>query len=86
MSHKKVLNQRTCLVSRKKYLKQELLRIVYLDNQVIVDSDYSIKTRGYYFYPSIENYNKLLNTKLLNRIFKTNIPKEVYLTLKKYFK
>ncbi|GAA5414799.1 YlxR family protein [Ureaplasma ceti] len=86
MSKKRVINQRTCLLTRQKYLKPNLLRIVYLDQQVIVDVDQKLPARGYYVYPSAENYQKLVKTRLLNRIFKTNIDLAVYAKLEQYFK
>lgn len=39
---------RLCLLTRKHFVKRELLRLVKLDNQLEIDLNQNLKGRGYY--------------------------------------
>ena len=82
---KKDFNTRTCIVSRKKFKKDELLRFVKIGNEIILDEKQNKQGRGFYVYPSKENYDKMLKTRALNRALKMEVPMEQYISLKEYF-
>ncbi|WP_462217124.1 YlxR family protein [Mycoplasmoides genitalium] len=42
------LTTRLCLLTRKHFVKRELLRLVKLDNQLEIDLNQNLKGRGYY--------------------------------------
>ena len=70
---------RSCIVSREKLPKSDLLRIVRgVDGQVIVDTTGKINGRGAYIKKDIEVLNKAIKTKALARALDTDIPESIY--------
>lgn len=75
-------NIRTCIITKKKYSKSELLRFSVNDNKIVING----KTgKGYYIYPSYKNYDILLKTKLLNKKLEIDISIEEYISWKQWF-
>ncbi len=70
---------RTCVVTREKYPKQELIRIVK-NNQgcVFVDLTGKSNGRGAYIKKSIEVLNKARKSKVLERHLETTIDDSIY--------
>lgn len=70
---------RSCIVSREKLPKSDLLRIVRrVDGQVIVDTTGKINGRGAYIKKDIEVLEKAIKSKILDRVLETDIPNDVY--------
>ena len=78
MKNKKI-PMRSCIVSREKLPKGELLRIVRgVDGQVIVDTTGKINGRGAYIKKDIEVLEKAIKNKVLDRVLETDISSDVY--------
>lgn len=75
-------NIRTCIITKNKYSKSELLRFSVNDNKVIINGKAG---KGYYVYPSCKNYDILLKSKLLDKKLKTNISIKEYQSWKQWF-
>ena len=75
---------RSCVVTREKLPKQELLRIVKTtDNVVVADVSGKINGRGAYIKKDIEVLNKAIKSKVLERQLETTISDEVYDEIRK---
>lgn len=48
MPTKKIINQRTCLVTRQKLNKNQLIRLVKINDYLIIDKEQNKQGRGYY--------------------------------------
>ena len=85
MENKKV-PLRLCVVCRESKPKKELIRIVKsTDGKFVVDKTGRLNGRGSYICNSNECFEKLFKQKSLNKIFKANIPQEVYNDLREQF-
>lgn len=83
MNNKKV-PMRTCIVTREKYEKKDLLRIVKNnEGQVFVDETGKANGRGAYIKKDIEVLEKAIKTKVLDRNLETTISDEVYDEIRK---
>ena len=75
---------RSCVVTREKLPKQELLRIVKTtDGSVVADLTGKINGRGAYIKKDIEVLNKAMKSKILERQLETTISDEVYEEIRK---
>ena len=75
---------RSCVVSREKFPKQELLRIVRTtDGSVVADISGKINGRGAYIKKDIEVLDKAKKSKVLERQLETTISDSVYEEIKK---
>lgn len=75
---------RSCIVTREKLPKQELLRIVRTtDNSVVADVSGKINGRGAYIKKDIEVLNKAIKSKVLERQLETTISDSVYEEIRK---
>lgn len=82
MKNKKI-PLRTCVVSKEKLPKQELIRIVKNnENSVFVDISGKSNGRGAYIKKDIEVLEKAIKTKALERHLEVEIPECVYNELK----
>lgn len=78
MKNKKI-PMRSCVVTREKLPKKELLRIVRTtDGNIIPDLSGKINGRGAYIKKDITVLEKAKKGKILDRIFEMNISEEVY--------
>ena len=83
MKQKKV-PMRTCAVTREKYEKKDLLRIVKNnEGEVFVDETGKANGRGAYIKKDIETLEKAIKTKALDRHLETTISDEVYEEIRK---
>ncbi len=82
MIKQKKIPMRTCVVTKEKYPKGELIRVVK-DNlgNVFVDETGKANGRGAYLKKEIEVINKARSNKALDRYLETTIPDEVYNSL-----
>ena len=75
---------RSCVVTREKLPKQELLRIVKTtDNSVVADVSGKINGRGAYIKKDIEVLEKAIKSKILERQLETTISDDVYDEIRK---
>lgn len=71
--------ERTCVVTREKYPKQELLRIVKNnEGTVFVDISGKANGRGAYIKKDIDVLEKAMKTKALDRHLECQVPPEIY--------
>ncbi len=70
---------RTCLVTREKLPKEQLLRVVKTkDATITFDPTGKMNGRGAYIKKDIDVIKKAQQKKILSRHFETNIPVEFY--------
>ena len=75
---------RTCVVTREKLEKKDLLRIVKNnEGEVFVDETGKANGRGAYIKKDIETLEKAIKTKALDKHLETTISDEVYEEIRK---
>ena len=80
----KKVPERTCVITKEKLPKQELIRVVRTpDGKVVVDETGKQNGRGAYLKKDIEVFNKAKKTKILDRILEVEVNEEVYADLEK---
>ncbi len=78
----KKLPVRTCIACRQEFLKKDLLRIVKdKEGNFSVDKTGKANGRGAYICGKIECAKKLQKAKLLDRVFSSAVPSEIYQTI-----
>lgn len=78
MKNKKI-PMRTCVVTKEKYPKMELIRIVRTpSNEVIIDLKGKANGRGAYLKKDKEVFLKAQKTKILNKYLETEIKDEIF--------
>ena len=79
----KKIPMRTCVVTKEKYPKKELLRIVRCDDNLVkVDITGKINGHGAYIKKDMEVLSKAQKTKALERYLECAIPDSVYEEIK----
>ena len=74
---------RTCVITKEKLPKKELIRVVRTpEGNVIVDLTGKANGRGAYLKKDLETIEKAKTSKLLNRHLEVEVPNEVYEELK----
>ena len=82
MKNKKI-PMRSCVVTKEKLPKQELLRVVRTpEGTIIVDDTLKVNGRGCYLKKDLEVIKKAETSKVLDRHLETKIPLEIYDILK----
>ncbi len=74
----KKIPMRSCVVTREKLPKKELLRIVRFENVVSVDPTGKQNGKGCYIKKDKTVLENAKKTKVLNRVLETEIPDEIY--------
>ena len=75
----KKMPERTCIVTKEKTLKKDLLRVVRdKDGNVSVDTTGKANGRGAYLKRDAEVIKKAKETKILDNALEVNIPDSVY--------
>ena len=83
MKNKKI-PMRSCVVTKEKLPKQELLRIVKTtDSNVVIDDTGKINGRGAYIKKDIDVLDKAIKSKVLERHLEVSISEEVYDEIRK---
>jgi len=71
--------ERTCVVTKEKTLKKDLLRVVRdKDGNVSIDLTGKANGRGAYLKKDINVFKKAQKTKILDKILEVEIPDSVY--------
>ncbi len=74
---------RSCVVTREKLPKQELIRVVRTpENNVIVDCSGKANGRGAYLKKDLSVIEKAYKSGILNRILEVEVPESIYEELK----
>lgn len=75
----KKVPMRSCVVTKEKYEKRELLRIVRTpEGEIQIDTTGKLNGRGAYLKKDIEVINKAEKTKILERVLEIEIPESIY--------
>ena len=75
---------RTCVITKEKLPKQELIRVVRTpEGNVVVDTTGKQNGRGAYLKKDITVFEKAEKTKLLNKILEVEVKEEVFTELEK---
>lgn len=81
----KKIPYRTCVVTKEKYPKGELIRVVRTpEGDVIVDTTGKANGRGAYLKKDLETIEKAKTSKILNRHLEIEVKDEVFEELKSY--
>lgn len=80
----KHIPMRMCAGCRNMLDKSKLIRIVKLDDKLIIDCDKKIQSRGTYLCKSNECLLKAQKRKTFSNILKNKVPDEFYEELAKY--
>ena len=67
-----------CVVTREKYPKKELIRIVRTDSGVIIDESGKVNGHGAYLKKDKEVFAKAKKSKVLNKVLETEVTDEVF--------
>lgn len=80
----KKIPMRSCVITREKLPKQELIRVVRTpEGNVIVDPTLKANGRGAYLKKDLAVFEKAKKSKTLNKVLEVEIPDEIYEELKK---
>lgn len=75
----KKIPMRMCVVTRERFEKRELIRIVRnKDGEVSVDLSGKLNGKGCYLKRDLEVINKAKNNKILDRVLEVSVPDSVY--------
>lgn len=75
----KKMPERTCVVTKEKTLKKDLIRVVRnKEGEVSVDLTGKANGRGAYLKKDIEVVNKAKKSKVLDRILEVEVPETIY--------
>ena len=80
----KKIPMRSCVVTREKLPKSELVRVVRTpEGNVIVDESGKANGRGAYLKKDLSVFDKAYNSKVLNKILEVEVPDSVFEDLRK---
>lgn len=74
----KKIPMRTCVVTKEKLPKKELLRIVKFNDEITVDPSGKLNGKGCYLKKDKEVILKAKNSKVLNRVFEMDVEESIY--------
>ncbi len=75
----KKIPMRSCVVTKEKYPKKELIRIVRTpEEKIIIDETGKSNGRGAYLKKDIEVIKKAQKSKILNKVLEVEIPDNIY--------
>ena len=72
---------RMCVVTREKYLKEDLFRVVKTSQGVILDKEGKIEGRGAYIKKDLKTIELAFKRKSLNKALRCEVKEDVYLSL-----
>lgn len=75
----KKVPMRSCIITKEKLPKKELIRIVRTpEGEIVIDEIGKANGRGAYLKKDIEVIKKAKNNKVLNRVLEVEIPDSIY--------
>ncbi len=69
---------RMCVVTREKWPKGELIRVVKTADGVVVDTTGKVNGHGAYLKKDVSVFEKARKNKILNKVLETEVPDNVY--------
>lgn len=79
----KKLPMRSCVVTKERFLKSELVRVVRTpEGEVVIDTTGRVNGRGAYLKRDLDVIEKAQKTKVLNRHLEVEVPISIYEELK----
>lgn len=79
-----IKQERKCIACRENHQQNEMIRIAKFNNQIFIDKSSSGNGRGAYICKNKNCINLAIKKQALNRAFKTNVDKEIYIQLGEY--
>ena len=78
MKNKKI-PMRSCIITKEKLPKKELIRVVRTpEGEIVIDEIGKANGRGAYLKKDIEVIKKAKNNKVLNRVLEVEVPDSIY--------
>ena len=74
---------RTCIATQEKKRKDELIRIVKINDEYMIANKKYLYGRSAYVSKDMNLFQIILKKRLLNKTFRTKVPQEIYDKLKK---
>lgn len=74
----KKIPMRTCVITREKMPKVDLIRVVKTDNGIIVDNTGKVNGHGVYIKRNEEVILQAKSKKILNKVLETNVDDSIY--------
>ncbi len=75
----KKIPMRTCIITKEKLPKKELIRVVRTpEGEIVIDEIGKANGRGAYLKKDIEVIKKAKNNKVLNRVLEVELPNSIY--------
>lgn len=75
----KKIPMRTCIITKEKLPKKELIRVVRTpEGEIVIDEIGKANGRGAYLKKNIEVIKKAKNNKVLNRVLEVELPNSIY--------
>ena len=74
----KKIPMRMCIVSRERYPKKDLIRVVKTENGVIVDETGKVNGHGVYLKKELSIIETAQSKKILNHALETEVPDSLY--------
>ena len=79
----KKIPMRTCVITKEKLEKKDLIRVVRTpEMQIVVDTTGKLNGKGAYLKRDLEVIEKAFKSKALDRILEVPVPEEIYEQLK----
>ncbi len=75
----KKIPMRSCIITKEKLPKKELIRVVRTpEGEIVIDEIGKVNGRGAYLKKDIEVIKKAKNNKVLNRVLEVELPNSIY--------
>lgn len=74
----KKIPMRTCVATKEKWPKKDLIRIVKTDEGIIVDESGKVNGHGCYLKKDVDVIKMAKEKKILNRILETEVPDVIF--------
>lgn len=83
----KKIPMRSCVVTREKFPKKELIRVVRTpEGSIVIDETGKANGRGAYLKKDIEVFEKAKKSKVLDRVLEVEVPDTIFEELKNIIK
>lgn len=83
----KKIPMRTCVVTKEKLPKQELIRVVRTpEGQIMIDQTGKANGRGAYLKKDLEVFKEAQKNKVLNKYLEIDVPNEIFNQLEELMK
>lgn len=74
----KKIPMRTCVVTKEKLPKMELIRIVNTEEGIVVDKTGKVNGHGCYLKKDKSVFERAKSKKILNKVLETEVPDEIF--------